>query len=168
MTSPIIPQPDPELDLLLERVVDVPAATIWRAWTTPALLMRWFTPAPWQTVECEIDLRPGGMFRTLMRGPDGQEIANEGCYLEIVENWKLVWTGALAPGYRPRPNVATGADAFLMTAVISLEPAGEHTRYRALAIHADRDARNMHEQMGFHHGWGIALDQLVAMARTLQ
>ena len=44
------------------------------AWTHPEHLKRWFTPAPWTTVDCEIDLRPGGIFRTTMRSPDGRRV----------------------------------------------------------------------------------------------
>ena len=63
-------QPDPRLDLNFERVVDLPPALIWAAWTEPEHLTHWFTPVPWKTVECEIDLRPGGIFRTVMRSPE--------------------------------------------------------------------------------------------------
>lgn len=97
MNRSILHQPDPKLDLVFERIVDVPRELIWTAWTTPAQLKKWFTPAPWKTVDCEIDLRPGGLFRTVMRSPEGQELLNAGCYLEIVETEKLVWTNALAP-----------------------------------------------------------------------
>jgi uncharacterized protein YndB with AHSA1/START domain len=79
-----LPATDPELDLVLERVVDVPPALVWRAWTEPERLKRWFTPKPWQTVECEIDLRPGGIFRTTMRSPEGEDTPHVGCYLEVV------------------------------------------------------------------------------------
>ena len=167
MTRPIIHQPDPKLDLVLERVVDVPKELVWAAWTTPEHLKKWFTPVPWQTVDCEIDLRPGGIFRTVMRGPEGQEFSNAGCYLEIVENEKLVWTGALGPGYRPRPSHPMPGNPFLMTAVISLESLGTQTKYTALVIHGDEGARQQHEQMGFHTGWGKALDQLVAVAKQM-
>jgi len=139
--SPILHQPDPELDLVLERVIHVPREAVWTAWTTPQQLVKWFTPLPWQTIDCEIDLRPGGVFRTVMRGPEGQQFSNEGCYLEIVENSKLVWTGALGPGYRPRPSTATPGHSFLMTAVISLESLGNATRYTALVIHGDEESR---------------------------
>jgi len=107
MKRPIIHQPDPKLDLVLERVVEVPKELVWLAWTDSEHLKKWFTPAPWRTVDCEIDLRPGGIFRTVMQGPEGQEFSNAGCYLEIVENEKLVWTGALGPGYRPRASTGT-------------------------------------------------------------
>jgi uncharacterized protein YndB with AHSA1/START domain len=157
----LVHQPDPRLDLILERVVDVPAKLLWRGWTVPEQLKRWFTPAPWTTVDCEIDLRPGGIFRTVMRGPEGQQFDNVGCFLEIVPNQKLVWTGALGPGFRPRP--ASTAFSVVMTAVITLQPRGNGTLYTALVIHGDEASRQQHEKMGFQQGWGKALDQLVAL-----
>jgi uncharacterized protein YndB with AHSA1/START domain len=151
-------RPDPELDLLLERVVDVPRDLVWAAWTMPEHLVRWFAPAPFTTTECDIDLRPGGIFRTVLRSPDGEEFLNTGCYLDVVENERLVWTSVLLPGYRPaspRPELA-------FTAVISLEGDGRSTKYSALAMHGDSASRENHAEQGFHEGWGTALDQLVA------
>jgi uncharacterized protein YndB with AHSA1/START domain len=166
MNRSIIHQPDPKLDLVFERIVDVPREPIWTAWTTPAQLKQWFTPAPWKTVDCEIDPRPGGLFRTVMRSPEGQELLNVGCYLEIVENEKLVWTNALAPGYRPcKAPEATSCVPFFFTAVVALEPHGNGTRYTALVLHSDEEARKQHEAMGFHEGWGKALDQLVEVVK---
>ena len=160
----LLHQPDPTLDLVLERIVDVSPALVWTAWTDPAHLKNWFTPAPWKTVDCEIDLRPGGIFRTVMRSPEGQEFPNVGCYLEIITNEKLVWTNALLPGFRPaNPTVAevAGCGVFSFTAVVSLEPHVNGTKYTALAMHRDEEGRKKHEEMGFHEGWGKALDQLV-------
>ena len=110
MTHSRLPQPDPKLDLVLERVVPVPRERVWSAWTTPEHVKQWFTPAPWTTVDCEIDLRPGGIFRTVMRSPEGEEFPNLGCYLEIIPNEKLVWTNALAPGFRPIPPLPPAED----------------------------------------------------------
>ncbi len=123
-------------------------------------LSKWFTPAPWTVVDCEIDLRPGGIFRTVMRSPEGQEFPNVGCYLEVVPNERLVWTDALLPGYRPAENP-------FFTAIVTLEARGTRTRYTATAIHRDEASRKRHEEMGFHTGWGKALDQLVAHARQM-
>jgi uncharacterized protein YndB with AHSA1/START domain len=163
MTRATTYQPDPKLDLVLERLVDVSPHLVWAAWTTPEYVKKWFTPAPWQTVECEIDLRPGGVFRTAMRSPEGQELSLTGCFLEVVENEKLVWTAALKPGYRPQK----AGFAPLFTAVILLEPHGAGTKYTAIAIHGDEEDTKRHASMGFHDGWGKALDQLVALAKTM-
>jgi len=168
MTRSIIHQPNPKFDLVLERIVDVPRELVWTAWTTPEHVKKWFTPAPWTTVDCEIDLRPGGIFRTVMRSPEGQEFPNVGCFLEVVENQRLVWTNVLAPGYRPsrRPS-DDSCDAFAFTAVISLEPHGDGTKYTAVVMHGDEESRIKHEKMGFHEGWGKALDQLVAIVKKM-
>jgi uncharacterized protein YndB with AHSA1/START domain len=167
MTPSKYPQLDPGLDLTLERLVDVPRELVWLAWTTPEHLKRWFTPSPWQTVDCEIDLRAGGVFRTVMRSPEGREYPNVGCYLEVVEGERLVWTNALAPGFRPAPVTNTDHVSFAFTAVISLEHHGTGTRYTAVVMHADEAARRRHEEMGFRDGWSKALDQLVAVARQM-
>ena len=166
MTRLIEFRPDPELDLVLERVVDVPKDLVWKAWTTPEHVKQWFTPAPWKTVVCEIDLRPGGAFRTVMRSPEGQEFDNVGCYLHIVENELLVWTDALEPGFRPTrrpPDDSAGSGIWAFTAVIRLAAHGKGTKYTALAIHRTLAERKAHEAMGFHEGWGKALDQLVEL-----
>jgi len=82
-------RPDPRLDLSFERIVDVPKELVWKAWTQPQHLKPWFCPLPWRTIDCEIDLRPGGIFRTVMLSPEGKEYPNLGCYLEVIENKKL-------------------------------------------------------------------------------
>ena len=116
---------NPELDLQFERIVDVPREKIWAAWTTPKLLMPWFCPLPWKTIECEIDLRPGGIFHTVMQSPEGQRFPNNGCYLEVIPNQKIVWTNALEPSFRPAKQAVANPDhpceEFIMTATIMLE-----------------------------------------------
>jgi uncharacterized protein YndB with AHSA1/START domain len=150
---------DPKLDLVLERTVDVPPELVWLAWTRPEHVKAWFAPAPWTTVDCEIDLRPGGVFRTVMRSPEGQEFPSAGCYLEIVPERRLVWTSALEPGFRP---AARGPGVpFLFTAVVQLEPQDGGTRYTAVAMHQDEEGRAQHDAMGFQHGWALVLEQLV-------
>lgn len=155
----MIPHFDPQLDLVLERVVDVPPERVWAAWTRPEQLMQWFCPLPWRTVDCEIELRPGGVFRTVMRSPEGEDHLNVGVYLEVVPGRKLVWTDALLPGYRP------SATPF-MTGIVLIEPEGQGTRYTAIARHSDAATQQRHAEMGFHEGWGAALDQLVAMVKA--
>ena len=160
---------DPAFDLLLERHVEVKPAQVWAAWTEPERLMKWFCPRPWQTVECEIDLRPGGIFRTVMRSPDGvDQPPTVGCYLEVVTQEKLVWTTLLEPGFRPASAAAidSGCHGLQFTAIIALEDHGKDTRYRAIAMHPDEASSRRHEELGFHDGWGATLDQLVALYRN--
>lgn len=158
MTGPAF-KPDPKLDLVLERVVDVPPEMVWDAWTDPEQLKQWFTPAPWKTVECEIDLRAGGRFYTVMESPEGERFSGDGCYLEVVPARRLVFTDALLPGYRPAENP-------FMTAIVEITPEGSGTRYRAVAMHNSEATREKHEEMGFVEGWGKALDQMVAMIES--
>jgi uncharacterized protein YndB with AHSA1/START domain len=153
---------DTDLDLLLERVVDVPKELVWRAWTEPEHVKHWFAPKPFETVECEIDLRPGGRFRTVMRSPEGELYDNTGCFLEVVEHERLVFTSVLGPSFRP----VDGPD-IPFTSVISMEAADGGTRYSALAMHGTPEMAKRHDEMGFQEGWGAALDQLVAHAKTM-
>jgi uncharacterized protein YndB with AHSA1/START domain len=160
---------EPGLDLIIERIVEVPRELIWQAWTTPEKLMPWFCPLPWKTVECEIDLRVGGKFYTVMQSPEGQKFPNTGCYLELIENEKITWTNALEPGFRPvkPPEASPGHECaeFLMTATIMLESHEKGTKYTALVQHVNTEARIAHAKMGFEEGWGTCLDQLVAILK---
>ena len=162
--TPTYYAPDPTLDLVLERVVPVPPDRVWRAWTEPEQLKQWFCPRPWRTTECQIDLRPGGLFRTVMRSPEGEELPpNTGCFLEVVPNRRLVWTGALGPGFRPADH---DDDVPVFTAIIAIEPVEGGTKYTAIAMHRDPGGAAQHREMGFHDGWGTALDQLVEMVQA--
>lgn len=162
-------QTNPKLDLVLERVIDVPRELVWAAWTQPEHIKKWFTPAPWETVDCEIDLRPGGVFRTVMRSPEGQDFPHLGCYLEIIPNEKLVWTSALGPGYRPliRETGTGNCDELYFTGVVALEAQGNKTKYTAIALHGDEASSKKHADLGFQDGWSAALDQLVTLVKTL-
>jgi uncharacterized protein YndB with AHSA1/START domain len=150
-----------ERELRLERDIDVPAAKLFRAWTEPELLVRWFTPPPYVTVRAELDVRPGGMNFVVMRGPDGSEMEHRGVYLEVVPGRRLVFTDAYTSDWEP-------SDKPFMTVVLTFDDlGGGRTRYLASVRHwtvADREA---HEAMGFHQGWGIATDQLAAVAAKL-
>ncbi|HMM34664.1 MAG TPA: SRPBCC family protein [Thermoanaerobaculia bacterium] len=160
MTSPLFQfTPDPALDLVLEREIDVPVQLVWEAWTSPESIREWFCPKPWSVSSCEIDLRPGGRFNTVMRSPEGEEFPNSGCYLEVVPNERLVFTDTLLTGFRPPPKP-------FFTAALLLAPTATGTRYTAIAIHGNAETRRQHEEMGFHDGWNTVVDQLLAHIRA--
>jgi uncharacterized protein YndB with AHSA1/START domain len=152
---------DPATDLKLEREIAVPVSLVWDAWTQPEHVKKWFCPLPWRVVECEIDLRPGGIFRFAMQGPEGEKSEHTTCYLEVVKHERLVWSTAVRPGFRPAP-VSTGVPDF--TAVVEFTSLGaSKTRYVSTAMHRDPGGREQHQKLGFAEGWGTAADQLVRM-----
>ena len=155
-------------DLIVERTLDAPRALVWKAWTTPEHLRKWWAPKPYETPECEMDLRPGGIFYTRMTGPDGFDFRGTGCFLEVVEGEKVTWTSALGAGYRPNDLGPSVCGNFPFTATVTLEDAGDgKTLYRAVAMHANQADREAHEKMGFNEGWGTVAGQLGAVAAGL-
>jgi uncharacterized protein YndB with AHSA1/START domain len=155
-------------NLVLERIMDAPRELVWQAWTSPEHLKRWWAPKPYETPECQIDLRPGGIFYTRMTGPEGFDSRGTGCFLDIVDGEKIVWTSALLPGYRPAASAPEDCGGFPFTAIVTLEDAGAgKTRYRAVVLHRDEADRDTHEKMGFHEGWGTCAAQLEQVAAGL-
>ena len=152
---------NPQTDLVLERVTDVAPALIWAAWTQPEHLKQWYAPRPWTTPDCQIDLRVGGLFSTTMRSPEGQDFPNTGCYLEIIENQKLVFTDALGANFRP-------SEKPFITVAVHVEPQGTGTKYTVVAMHKDEAGRQAHEEMGFHEGWGLCYDQMIELLKKTQ
>ncbi len=160
MTATELFEFDPLLDLKLERVVPVSPALVWQAWTDPKHVVHWFTPAPWKTTACEIDLRPGGIFRTVMQSPEGNEVDSPGCYLLVEPGRRIVFTDALLPGFRPK-------ETAFMTASIQIEKHTDGTKYTAIVKHKNEADRQSHVDMGFHDGWSTALDQLVDYMKSV-
>lgn len=149
-----------EHELVITRLIDAPRDKLFRCWTEPALMVQWFTPPPWKTIRVETDVRSGGSSYIVMQGPDGTEMPNRGVYLEVVKNEKIVFTDAYTSAWVP-----SGKSFF--TGVLTFEDEGGKTRYTARARHWNAEDANAHEAMGFHQGWGIATDQLAALAATL-
>lgn len=85
-------------------------------------------PATWTTVEADNDVRPGGIFRTVMCSPESDRNEGSGCYLEVVPHSRLVRTTAFGPGFRPNDFSQGG---FPFTAVLTFEPVEGGTKYTA-------------------------------------
>jgi uncharacterized protein YndB with AHSA1/START domain len=149
-------------DLVISRLIRVPRATLWRAWTEPALLKAWWCPKPWTTEVRAFDLRPGGAFYTFMRGPDGGTSDNPACFLHIVPQARIVFTSQLIGGWRP------GTPWMAFTAIIDMADEADGTRYVATVMHPDKATRDRHEALGFFDGWGTGIDQLEALAQSLR
>jgi uncharacterized protein YndB with AHSA1/START domain len=152
--------PAAERELVLTRLIDAPRDKLYRCWTEPELLKRWFAPLPYTTPVAEMDVRPGGASFIVMRGPDGVEIPCPGVYLDVVPNEKLVFTDAYVRAWEPSPKP-------FFTGIVTFADEGGKTRYTARALHWTVEDREAHEKMGFHEGWGKCADQLAALAATL-
>ena len=160
MTAILTPDLDPELDLVLTREVNAPREILYKCWTTPEHLVHWFVPKPHTVTSCFLDVRVGGACNTTFN-VDGMEMENNGVYLEIIPNEKLVFTDGYTAGWKPK------ADPF-MTAIILFEDNGDGTTsYTAIARHRSKETAKTHEQMGFYDGWGTVVTQLEEYAQGL-
>ena len=147
-------------ELVLTRLINAPREKVYRAWTDPEILKKWFAPLPYTTPVAELDVRPGGSAYFAMRGPDGKDMPNRGVYLEVVPNERLVFTDAYVRAWEP-------SEKPFMTLILTFEDEGGKTRYTARARHWTVADRETHEKMGFHQGWGICTDQLEALVAKL-
>jgi uncharacterized protein YndB with AHSA1/START domain len=151
------------LDLVFEKYTSLTPEQIWKGWTDPNTLKKWFCPKPWKVTECRTDLQVGGEFYTLMEGPAGEKMSNHGCYLEVIPNKKLVWTNMMSQGLQPATTEVMG---FPFVAIITLLKTESDTHFKAVLKHADEAGRKKHEQMGFQEGWGMAFLQLEELMKN--
>lgn len=77
--------------IFTERIFDAPRELVFNAWTDPDILSQWFGPAGFRTTTHEIDVRPGGIWRFTMHGPDGTDFPNKAIYTEVAPPEKLVF-----------------------------------------------------------------------------
>ncbi|CAX26687.1 conserved protein of unknown function [Methylorubrum extorquens DM4] len=151
---------DDPRDLVLTRLIPAPRRALWRAWTEPELVKRWFAPKPYTTPVVELDLRAGGSNLIVMRSPDGQDLPNRGVYLEVVPDTRLVVTDAYRSAWVP-------SEKPFLTVILTFADEAGGTRYTARARHWTLEDRQAHEAMGFEQGWGICADQLTELVRDL-
>lgn len=146
-------------ELVRWRLIDAPRERVFDAWIRR--LPEWWGPHGMLTRECELDPRPGGIFRTTMRAPDGTEYRTLGVFLEITSPERIVFTDAFEPGWRPH------ADIFF-TAIASFDALSPlSTKVTTRALHWTVTSREQHEAMGFHACWGESLDRLAALVSPL-
>jgi uncharacterized protein YndB with AHSA1/START domain len=152
---------NPELDLVLTRDINAPREILYKCWTTPEHLVHWFVPKPHRVTVCSLDVRPGGRCNTTF-DVDGNEMENNGVYLEVIPNEKLVFTDTYTEGWKPNPEP-------FMTAILTFEDIGNgRTRYTATARHRNKEAAENHATMGFYDGWGTVATQLEEYAQGLK
>jgi uncharacterized protein YndB with AHSA1/START domain len=132
-------------ELTIVRVFDAPRELVFKAWSSPEHLSRWFGPKLFTVTSCEIDFRAGGVFRFVLRGPDGKDYPFDGSYLEIVEPSRIVFSGNI--------HDVPGQD--VMTTVTFAEHEGKTklTVHQTYAFESDATR-------GAPIGWSQTLDHL--------
>ena len=139
----------------MTRLIPASPEAVFAAWTQPEQVQRWFGPRGMTCPACEIDLRAGGLHRTLMRDWDGKEFPNP-MIIEAVEAPSRLVLRVPEGSACPLPGAA-GTLLFLP------DPAG--TRFEVRWDHPTQEMRNQHEEM-FFKGWGETIDKLTAHLLT--
>lgn len=144
----------PAFEVELERLIPVPRARVFEAWTRPEQIAQWFAPRPLTLVVDEMDFRPRGRFSMVMRGPDGESFPFSGTYREIVPPERLSWTGEFSSG--PADQIST---------VVTLESQGTDTWVHVRQTFLARTPEIEHATKGAKQGWTMTLDQLDAFCQ---
>jgi len=137
-----------ERELVITRVFDAPRPLVFKAWTEPDRLVRWWGPQGFTTPSCTMDVRPGGAFRFCMRWPEGTDHWLRGVYREIVEPERLVFTWAWED--------AEGKPGHETVLTVSFAEHGAKTKLTLhQAVFESVTARDAHQS-----GWTGGLDRL--------
>ena len=142
--------------ILITRQFDAPKHLVWKAFTTPELVKRWWAGKRGEVTSAEIDLRVGGTWRYAMRPEGGEEFAFYGEFFEIVPHEKIVQTEVFAPF----PDDGS-------TNTMTLEQRGDVTVLRTLVQHQTAEARDMHIGSGMESGMQDSFDLLEQVAISL-
>lgn len=162
MTATTYANPSEDLVLVVTRIFDVPRELVFKMFTDPKHLARFWGPTGFTSNVREMDPRPGGAFCIDMRGPDGGICPCKGVYCEVVEPERIVYIG--------EPDGSHGCGGGLPPrALVTIIFAGHdgkttltiNTRFEAAA---DRDAA---VKMGFNLGWASSLDRLANLLEKL-
>jgi uncharacterized protein YndB with AHSA1/START domain len=137
-------------DIVLTRTFNAPNKLVFDAWTRPELLVRWYGARGWQLIECDVDLRVGGTWRFVSRGPDGDTMVQSGVYQEISPPDRLVYTERFADQSYPGETLVTHVFA----------PRGARTTVTSTLRYPSRDARDIVLRYPMARGVGEGFDRL--------
>jgi uncharacterized protein YndB with AHSA1/START domain len=141
-------------EIVMTRVFDAPRRLVFEALTSPELLKRWFFGPPgWSLEVCEIDLRVGGAFRFVWRGPDGTQMGMRGIYREVLPPERYVGTEVFDESWYPGEAVGTTA----------LVEHGGKTTLTLTVLYESREARDAVLKTPMEHGVAAGYDRLAEM-----
>jgi uncharacterized protein YndB with AHSA1/START domain len=149
-----------DTQILITREFDAPRHLVWRAWTTPELVRRWWHAGRGEMTVCEIDLRVGGTWRYAMEAEGFGEVGFHGEYREIVPDERLVSTEV----YEGIPE----ADEHAALDTLTLEEVDGRTLMTVLVEHPTKEGRDAHIESGMEDGMQDAMDLLEEVAVSLR
>lgn len=135
-------------EIAITRVFDAPRELVFDAWTSPEHVVRWWGPRRFTLPVCQIDLRPGGAWRHVLRGPDGKDYGFRGEYREILRPERLVYTESF-----------DGVPAVALVTLV-FENLGGRTRLLSTSLYDSVEHRNGHLNSGMEAGMRETLDRL--------
>jgi uncharacterized protein YndB with AHSA1/START domain len=143
-------------EIVITRIFDAPRELVFEAMSKAELLQRWLWGAPgWTMVRCESDLRVGGAFRHVWRGPDGNEMLMRGVYREIVPPERIVRTESFEFGCDAQMGEQVG------TLVLTEE--GDKTRLTLTVLYPSKEARDATIASGMERGVAASYDRLAEL-----
>ena len=145
--------------ILITREFDAPKHLVYKAWTTPELVKRWWNAKRGEVTICEIDLRVGGVWRYVMVTDGGFEVGFHGEYREIVPNERIVSTEV----YEGIPD----AEEHAALDTLTLTEVDGRTLLTLLVQHPSKEGRDAHINSGMEAGMQDALDLLEQVAVAL-
>jgi uncharacterized protein YndB with AHSA1/START domain len=141
-------------EIVITRQIDAPRTLVYRAFTDPAHLVRWFGPEGFTSRGAEVDLTIGGVWRIVMVGPDGAEYPVKGTYMDIVPNERLVYLDEWVADFQPTKSMVVHLD-------FTEQDGG--TRLTLRTVLASEEDRKTVVEMGVVEGWAGSFDKLQAM-----
>lgn len=144
-----------EAVIVMSRMLDAPRDVVWAAFTDPKHVVNWFGGHGFSNPVCEMDVRPGGLWRHVMRTPDGTEYAMTYVFVEVVEPEKISWRNT-QPGGLPNP---------LNT--VTLEDHGNKTKWQLVARFDSITERDRATQIGFAETIAEGTERLNDIAKSL-
>jgi uncharacterized protein YndB with AHSA1/START domain len=151
----------------ITRVFDAPRDRVWKAWTEPERLKRWWGPKGFTVHTCKVDLRPGGTFLYGMKAPDGSDMWGKFVYREIVAPKKLVFVVSFSDpkgGITRHPGMEDWPLQTMSTVTFEEQGAKTLVRVQWLPHEATEAERKTFDEGrdSMKQGWTGTLDQLTS------
>ncbi|VTR93986.1 activator of hsp90 atpase : Uncharacterized protein OS=Oscillatoria nigro-viridis PCC 7112 GN=Osc7112_0484 PE=4 SV=1: AHSA1: SnoaL_3 [Gemmata massiliana] len=144
-----------EREIVIKREFAAPRELVWKVWTQPEHITKWWGPRGFNTTVTEMDFRPGGKWRYVMHGPDGVDYPARGVFREVVPPERIVTTDEFDEGWQP-PQPIDLPSGIVATAVF--DAIGIRTRLTLTISHATVEDKNKHAAMGVEGGWNSSFD----------